>query len=343
MAAGDVEERPIADAIDGVATPGQHADLFAHEKAIADFETARNENALHHAWLLTGPKGIGKATFAFEMAVRLLGGDERVRRQIAGGAHPGLLHIARAWDEKAKRFKTQIAVDDVRRTQAFFGMTAVGQGHRCCIVDPADDMSIASANALLKILEEPPKGAVFFVISHQPGRLLPTIRSRCRHLALRPLGDADVERAVRARGVEASDQALGEAVALSGGSPRQTLLALQGSVLAHYRQFQQIARKAGEGRQDWHAVHGLAEKLSARVADAEYDQFSALVQRWIGERARSDADLRTLAGWAGLWERTLARDAQAREFNLDRKQVVLDLFADLFDTLRAQHSAGRAI
>ena len=339
-----IERRPIADAIEGVPTPGEHSHLFGHEAGLAQIRDAVRGDRLHHAWLLAGPRGIGKATFAFDAAARLLGSeapDDAVRRQIAQGAHPGLLHISRSWDEKAKRFKTQIAVDDVRRTLPFFGMTASGGARRVCIVDPADDMSIGAANALLKVLEEPPKGAVFFIISHSPGRLLPTIRSRCRTLQLTPLGDEAVGRTLSALASGTDESAAAAAVAVANGAPRQAFLALQGDVLARFERFKAVAGKAAKGTADWQAAHALADGLSSRAAVPESDQFFDLVQAWIAEQARAGGNLASLARWATLWERTAAHLDRARTFNLDRKQLVLDLFADLFETVapRSQDQA----
>lgn len=347
--APEIEERWIADAIDGVPTPGEHDHLFGHGEARAAFERAERSGQMHHAWLLSGPRGIGKATFAFDAAARLLGSRERddpVRRQIARGAHPGLLHLARTYDEKGKRFRTQLPIDEIRRTQAFFGMTAAGGDRRVCIVDPADEMSIGAANALLKVLEEPPRGATFFVISHQPGRLLPTIRSRCRHLPMRPLDEGEVEAAVRALLPDVRDDALDAATRVASGAPRQALLALQGEVLSNFARFEKIASAADEGRLDWQGAHGVAEKLSTRAAGAEFDQFIDLAQRWIAERARAGAadagaTPRSLAAWARLWERTVDNLERVRTFNLDRKQLVLDLFADVFETLAAQSTGPR--
>ena len=328
-------DRPVADAIEGVPAPGQHERLFGHAEAQAAFDQALASGRLHHAWLLAGPKGIGKATFALALAARLVADDGdsgRARRMIGRGAHPNVLHIARTWDDRTKRFRTQLAVDDVRRTQGFFGMTVAGGERRVCVVDPADELSTGAANALLKILEEPPAGAVFLLVAHAPGRLLPTIRSRCRSLTMRRLADEDVDRAVAHLQPEAAQSEREAAVRAADGAPRQALLALQGDTLKHFAVFEAIAAAALEGRTDWTKAHGLADRLSARQADAEFEQFRDLVFGWISARlSRGDDDPRSLVRWATLWEKARTSLERGRTFNLDRKQLVLDLFAALFE------------
>ena len=139
---------------------------------------------MHHAWLIGGPKGIGKATLAFRFARYILASSEReaseglgidpehrVARQVAGGAHPNLLVLRRPYDETAKRFRTEVTVGEVRRLQRFFGSTAGEPGWRICIIDAADDLNASAENALLKMLEEPPERGLFLLVAHRPGRL----------------------------------------------------------------------------------------------------------------------------------------------------------------------------
>ncbi|MCA3555554.1 DNA polymerase III subunit delta', partial [Aestuariivirga sp.] len=170
--------------------PRSATELIGHENDESRLLQAAQTGKLHHAWLISGPKGIGKATLAYRFAKFLLQTptaekarkhnslhvppDSHVFRQIAAGAHPDLLVIERGVDQRSKRLKTEIAVDDARRAQNFFAQTAATGGWRVAVVDPADDLNTASANALLKIIEEPPKQSIFLIVAHQPGRLLPT-------------------------------------------------------------------------------------------------------------------------------------------------------------------------
>jgi DNA polymerase III subunit delta' len=174
-------------------------ELFGHEEAEAAMAESLNARRTHHAWLITGPKGVGKATLAYRFARRLLGAralddrplscdpDDPIVRKIATGAHPDLRTATRLDPEKYE-VKRDVSVLAVRTLTNFFTMKADGaSGVRVGIVDAADDMNPNAANALLKTLEEPPPGGVLMLISHMPGRLLPTIRSRCRKLTLSPL------------------------------------------------------------------------------------------------------------------------------------------------------------
>ncbi|MDD9911394.1 MAG: DNA polymerase III subunit delta' [Ahrensia sp.] len=333
------DERPVADRLDGIATPAESDFLVGHDAARQAFLESWASQRLHHAWLLSGPRGIGKATLAFHLAKRLLSGrtdaasgiDTRVLGQIAQGAHPGLLHLTRPWDSKTKRFKTQLSVDEIRRTQSFYGLTSASGGWRICIIDSADEMNASAANALLKILEEPPKRSLFFVISHASGAILPTIRSRCQALALSPLSEAQVVSVLQSLEVEASRNRIEQAAALSGGSARQALQVLQGGTLKAWQAFEQLGHAKGEAG-DWVAAHKLADQLVAKGQEDAFWQFLDMVSGWIAEQPRGGDDRRlaVLAGWADVWEKTAQSIRLADAYNLDRKQVILTLFSNLF-------------
>src|SRR5436305_7628824 len=197
------------------AHPRQTTELFGHRDAEAALMNAYRSGRIPHAWLIGGPAGIGKATLAYRMARFVLahgnplGSDVQgagslsvdpsnpVARQIAAGAHGGLLTLERTRNDKGV-LRTVITVDETRETISFFGSTAAAEGWRVCIVDTVDELNPNAANALLKTLEEPPKQSLFLLISHAPGRVLPTTLSRCRRLPLRPLATADVARAAAA-------------------------------------------------------------------------------------------------------------------------------------------------
>src|SRR6204780_337245 len=181
--------------------PRANPNLLGHADAERTLLEAMRSGRMHHAWLITGAEGIGKATLAFRFARRLLSGQgapdslyldpsNPVFRRIAAGGHADLVTIERVINEKTKRLKRDIAVEDVRKINAFMALTPAEGGWRVAIVDGAEDLNQASANALLKILEEPPPRAVLILVCSAPGRLLPTIRSRCRRLRLSPLTDA---------------------------------------------------------------------------------------------------------------------------------------------------------
>ncbi|MEZ5828808.1 MAG: hypothetical protein R3D01_10740 [Hyphomicrobiales bacterium] len=178
------------DRLDPFSSPREVDRVFGHEEAIGEFEAALKSGRMHHAWLLVGPEGIGKATLAYRFAREVLaqGGpspndihaDHPVFRKVAGLSHPNLLLIRRSWIEKSKRYSQWIGVDEVRRLRAFLGHSAGEDGWRVVIVDRADESNQNAANALLKALEEPPPQTLFLLVSSAEGRLPVTIRSRAR-------------------------------------------------------------------------------------------------------------------------------------------------------------------
>ncbi|MDZ4096688.1 MAG: DNA polymerase III subunit delta', partial [Paracoccaceae bacterium] len=232
------EDRPEPDRVEGAPHPRETRLLFGHDAAEAAFLAAFNGGRLHHGWLITGPLGLGKATLAWKIARFLLatppadagGGmfalppprtldipdDNPVSRRLLALSEPRLFLLRRAWDEDKKRLKASITVDEVRRLIAFFHLSAADGGRRVAIIDAVDEMNPNAANALLKLLEEPPPGVTLILISHQPHRLLPTIRSRCRELRLSPLHAADMVSALAATGDTPDDPA--RLAELTGGS-----------------------------------------------------------------------------------------------------------------------------
>ena len=228
------------DSIDGVAEPAENALLVGHGRARADVASAFAAGRLPHALLLAGPVGVGKATFAFHLARHVLSAEaakpadgllatdprSHLFRAVAQGAHPGVLHLTRPENERAKGFKTVITVDEIRRVGRFLSLSAHDGGYRIVIVDPADDLNASAANALLKNLEEPPARTLFMLVTHVPGRLMPTIRSRCQIVRFDPLADAEVIEAMAAMRPALPDEpdARMELARRAGGSVRNAIL-----------------------------------------------------------------------------------------------------------------------
>ena len=218
--------------------------LLGHEAAEATLLEAMRSGRMHHAWLITGPDGVGKATLAYRFARRLLArmptGEQTlalepthpVFRRVAAGAHADLHTVERAYDEKRRRMRTQIAVEDVRRISAFMSLTPAEGGWRVAIVDGAEEMNQSSANALLKILEEPPRRAILLLVCGAPGRLLPTIRSRCRRLRLDPLGQEAMDRLLAAYLPDVAADERGRLATVAEGSPGRALLLAEDQGLA---------------------------------------------------------------------------------------------------------------
>jgi DNA polymerase-3 subunit delta' len=337
---------PEVDALPGFPLPHERDRLIGHRQTEHKLLDAYRSQRLHHAWILGGPKGIGKATLAFRFARFVIANPDRfgpdvtaatdlsvsadhaVSRQLAAGGHPNILHLRRPWDEKSKRFKADLPVDEVRRTVSFFGTTASAKAWRLCIVDAADDMNASSANALLKILEEPPERCLFLVLSHAPGRLLPTIRSRCRRIDLTPLSEAEIAEGLRDLAPDAvpGPEDLHEIALAADGSLRSAITLLSGDGLAIAKGMKRLTDNPAQP--DLAAVHAIADLIAARGQTDNWENFQHIVQILLHERMRRDlgSSLQKAHGLIEIWENTNQAIRDADALNLDRKQVVLDFF-----------------
>jgi DNA polymerase III subunit delta' len=337
-----------------VAHPRETSTLAGHREAEAALLNAYRSGRIPHAWLIGGAQGIGKATLAYRMARFVLahrhpdGADvERaetlwvdpsnpVARQVAAGSHGGLLTLERSLNDKGV-LRTVITVDETRETISFFGSTAAVDGWRVCIVDTVDELNPNAANALLKVLEEPPQRSLFLLVSHAPARVLPTILSRCRKLPLRPLATADVIRAATdAAHVAVDDPALAEAAEASEGSVSRALTLLGGDALK--LQQRTAALLSSLPRVDPRELHALGDALggSDRVALAA---FIDSVDRWVGERLRADeananANLARLARLAEVWEKINRAARDTESYNLERKPLVFSVFGLLAEAMQ---------
>lgn len=341
-----------ADWIEGLPLPREQTMLVGHDKAARDLHDAYRTGRMHHAWLLTGPKGIGKATLAFRFArfalshpdpatappsgdVPLEPVDERIAGQIAAGAHPNILHLRRPFDEQGKKLKTLLTVDEVRRAVPFFGSAAGARGYRIAIVDAADDMNPAAANALLKMLEEPPSRALFLVLSHAPGGLLPTIRSRCLRLPLQPLGVDDLDAAVSGLGLAVEEGDKPALAAIAEGSVRRACELVETDGLDIHRAFREIAD--GLPQIDRVALHRFAERAGGgRRGDAALGLVADLARGWLSERIRAGRDEPSarLQRYAVAWEEIGRTVSETDALNLDRKQAAMTIVQSLADSRR---------
>jgi DNA polymerase III subunit delta' len=260
--------------------------------------------------------------------------QDPVARQVAAGAHGGLLVLERGLNDRGV-LRTVITVDETRETISFFGSTAAVEGWRVCIVDTVDELNPNAANALLKILEEPPQQSLFLLASHAPSRVLPTILSRCRKLLLRPLDTDDVIRAASAAAeIAPDDPALREAAAAAEGSVARALNLLGGDALK--LQQKTAALLATLPQVDPRELHALGDALglSDRVALAAFIEG---VERWISEKLRTgdaNANLPRLARLAEVWEKIVLAARDTESYNLERKPLVFSVFSMLAEAVR---------
>lgn len=259
------------DSIDGVAPPRETPGTIGQDAARAAFAEAWAGGRRHHAWLLRGPRGVGKASFAYEVARHVLSEDAtqsemaRIRAQIRAGAFPGLFELRRGVNEKTKKSRSAISVEEVRRLIGFFQLSAPDEGWRIALIDPADDLTDGASNALLKLLEEPPKRALFFLIAHAAGRLPATIRSRCRRLEFQPLSVAQTVEAMRAAAPElAGLEAEAETLAtLAAGAPGEALRLRAAGGLALYREILAFLGDPGDPRRQKPLIEAAAARDAA--------------------------------------------------------------------------------
>ena len=326
---------------------------FGHAGAERMLLDAYAGGRMPHAWLIGGPAGIGKATLAYRLARFVLAhpdagaepvrsatsldvpADHRVVRQIAAQGHPDLLVLERTVGDRGDTLRSVIAVDDVRRTIPFFGSTAGEGGWRIVIVDAADELNAAGANSLLKLVEEPPPRALFLIVSHAPGRVLATIRSRCRRLVLRPLAEDEVARAAAAAlGIDPDDSRIRKAAAVADGSVGRAIAMLGGPLMAvRERVTEMLARLPAT---DPRALHALGDSLE-RADRAVLGIFIDTVRDWLSAQLRaggqSGAPIR-LARLADAWDK-VGRSARDTEmFNLERKPLVFNVFTWLAEAAR---------
>jgi DNA polymerase-3 subunit delta' len=332
------------------APPRETCVLFGHAEAEQALLAAYKSGRMPHAWLIGGEPGIGKATLAFRFARFVLAHPDpqapavqqavslavdpgnRIARRIAAQAQGDLLTLERITNEQTGRLYTVIRVDDVRRTVSFFGSTPSEGGWRIAIVDAVDDLAREGANALLKVLEEPPARALLLLVSHTPGRELPTIRSRCRRLLLRPLAADDVARAVAAAtGRAADDPQLREAAAAAEGSVARALALIDGETQALRQRVLDLFAQLPDP--DPRALHALGEALGGsdpRTLAAFID----LVNGWLSARLAGGGALAQMERVAQAWESVNRAAADAETYNLERKPLVFVVFGALAEAAR---------
>lgn len=341
---------PEADRREGCPHPRETTRLVGHSAAERELLSAFRSGKMHHAWLIGGPEGIGKATLAYRMARFALAhpdpegfeasfaqdlsvpDDHPASRRVARMSHPDLLLLRRGWNADRKTHYAEIRVDDVRRATGFFGSTAGEGGWRVAIVDTADDLNGAAANALLKVLEEPPPRAIFLLLTTAPRGLLAPVRSRCRALNLSSLASHEVSDIVSGLPEVAEDhdpEAIRAASEFADGSVAQALSLLASDGASLRQAVTSLLDRLPAI--DVKSSHALAEDLAKRGAEERFRLFVSLVGDWLHERVVSGAPVREprLARYAETWEKTARAAREVEIFNLDRRPFVLATLTEL--------------
>lgn len=332
----------------GVPEPRANPHLIGHAEPESHLVEALRSGRMHHAWLITGPEGIGKATLAFRFARRLLAGlphdgtlhldaDHPTFRRVMAGSHADLLTVERAWDEKRKRLRSEIVVDDVRAVAEFLRRTPAEGGWRVVVVDGAENLNRNAANALLKVLEEPPSRAVLLLVCAAAGRLLPTIRSRTRRLRMSPLDVAGMtnflarampERAVaeRERIAALAEGSPGRAIAFAAGGGSNVAALVRDvldklpdppPILAHT-----VADALGRDEEAFSTFFDmLRASLAAAVRDAARGEVSDAQARMLGTRG--------LDAWIDVWHGLGTLRQQTEGLHLDKRQALINGFGML--------------
>lgn len=355
----------------GPPPPRANPHLTGHAAAEAALARAFASGKLPHAWLISGPRGVGKATLAWRFARCVLarGGQgappageglsldpaHPVFRRVASGGHADVATVERTADPRRNpdRVRTWIVVENARKLRDFFALAPAEGGWRVAVIDAADEMNRNAANAVLKIVEEPPARALLLLVAHVPGLVPATLRSRCRRLALSPLAEADVAAFLASARPELDAADRAALAALADGAPGAALTLADSGGLGIYRELTRLI--AAAPGIDLLAVHAFADRLARRGAEPSFRIAMRLLARWFARLAAAGArggppagalpeeedaarrllDAAGLERWAALWEKTQDLAGRADLVNLDRKQVVLSLFMSLQAAARA--------
>ncbi len=327
-----------------ILSPRENVRLIGHEPIIDIFLKAFDAKKIPNGWLLSGPKGIGKATIAYKIARMLLSGvrddvseTHPVFRKVAANNHSDLLVIEKEEDA------SEIKVDNIRKINDFLHMTSSETGYRVVIIDSADDMNNNAANSLLKLLEEPPTKAFFILISHSPGALLTTIKSRCRKINVFPLDKNDAISVVNSSLPEASPIEIAKLVELADFSPGVAIDFYENDGLKIYNELIKIF-SSPKGF-DFELVHKLGESISQKINVNKWNTFKYLLNLLMVRIARDYAASGTIGNvesnniepivekqleeFFKIWEKVNSLLGDVERINLDKKSVVINIFEEL--------------
>jgi DNA polymerase-3 subunit delta' len=327
--------------------------LVGHAAAERAFLDAYRAGRMPHAWIIGGPEGAGKATLAWRVARFLLANPDPqsssvlgaqnlhvdpaspAARQVAALSSPDVALLRRQWNERVKKLYTEIRAEEVRAATRIFQHAAGGGGWRIAIIDSADELNHYAANALLKMIEEPPARSLFLLIAHRPGRILPTIRSRCRLLMIEPLKEGEVIRAVTAVNSDYSHRDIAAAAKRAGGSVKEALRLLGGESGQLDANVQNLLARLPDV--DWRDIHSLGDAVAGRDNEAAYESLMANVFAFLDHsvRERAAGGPARLQSYAAAWEKVLDAARETEVLNLDKRPLILSIFAELAAAVRA--------
>ena len=304
--------------------------LFGHDRQLAQFAKAANSGRLHHGWILSGPRGVGKASFAREMARQLIDPLNHYSSMIEQRSHPDIVWVQRLPKELPKdgepidpdaELKRSISIDQIREVQHRLTTRPSMADKRIVIIDAADDLERGGANALLKSLEEPPQGTYFLLISHMSDRLLPTIRSRCQMLRFDPLSDNDMTSALNILLPDAGSKEIAALVRTGRGAPGEAIQ-LSGIGFDAIEQLAEDILTKGDSSNQIRMQ--IAEKLSVKAAQSSYEAFLRYVPGRIA-RAASDLPVSDLPRGVEAFQEADRLAARAIGLSLDKQAVLLQM------------------
>lgn len=341
----------------GAPHPREMLSLIGHAAAEVEFLDAYRSGRLPHAWLIGGEEGIGKATLAYRIARFVLAHPQATSaavraardlsvprdapgvKQIGALAHPDLAVIRRGLTKDRKSVMTETSVDEVRRGLEVFTKTAGAGGYRIVIVDACEDLNASSANALLKTLEEPPAQSLLLLVTHQPRRVLPTIRSRCRLLALRPLEPQDIVAVTQGMAVfgDLPEAVHRRAAELAEGSARRALSVLDPKRLAFNDRVEAVLTALP--RMDGGEIDAIAEQTHGRPGEESFGRFCELCESWLlRELAERPRDVASLSPLPELWAKLTEARQDIDSYNLDRRPFVIAMLSDLAAAARRHYT-----
>jgi DNA polymerase III subunit delta' len=306
--------------------------ILGHDDALTAFKSAFTSGRPHHAWMITGPSGIGKASFAYHIARHVLSQNKdaaQVERWIHARAHPDLVVLERSLnDSKPRKLKAEISVDDGRKFIDFFARTSSSGGWRIGLVDAADDFNTESGNALLKLVEEPPAKALILLVCHAPGKILRTLRSRCRTLPLSPLTERETASVLQNLPLDPPPDAtaLQTATSICGGRPGFALQLMGSEGAKAFHAFKTAKRLDALTR------NAIGQHFATRaLAQHDFDVFMGLFLEWLAERTKTTANPQL----ASLYGELGQQQAIVGGYNLDRRTAIMDILTQVDQALKA--------